>query len=93
MGWPAHNPELYGEMCERGIARWLEQEMEAYGYVGSSQELDAHLEMVAQVLYATKETRDAILTLAAEQIRAVEINHFASQIDAARDRVRDKGVG
>jgi len=81
MSWASHNPELYTELCNNGIAKKLFDLKtrkaftldEAQDYVAQLQDGNA----IEQLLY------EVLNDWATDEIRELMNNHFARQSDAA----------
>lgn len=92
MSWASHNPELYDEMCVKGVVnkllehriRKLVDEEDVLEYV---ENLAAGNNPVEQVIW------EVLRDWASDEIIDVEQNHFARQADRARDAAKDREWG
>lgn len=78
MSWASHNPELYDEMCVRGVVNHLQKLTDRQGFVLSR---DA-LAMVVDALMTDATWRAFALDRAWREIGAVEQEYFGDLTDA-----------
>ncbi len=87
MSWASHNPELYDEICERGIVRKVIKTVEQYHNDCPPEE---DVEMVVSSLCEEDGFREAFLSWANREVCDAEADYWASKVDAARDRMKDR---
>lgn len=79
MSWASHNPELYDELCEKGIARALDS-------VLGGEFTKEQIATITYLLYQEPKLQDALLAWASGPVAQAIANHWAAQVDAARER-------
>ena len=89
MSWASHNPELYQEICNKGITnkllslnKWNQPRNDEV--MTFLDELEAS--EIGRLVY------DVLLTWAHEQVVQAEANYWGCQMDAARDRAKYKDI-
>lgn len=85
MSWASHNPELYDEICERGIVNKIIRTVEQYANDCPPED---DVALIVSALYQEDTVRDALLSWANSSICDAEANHWARQVDQARDRMK-----
>ena len=81
MGWPAHDPELWDEICTNGIMEKLRQPSNIGGNRFDEEEVEEAL-IEAMECYAIKL---ALCDWASEEIADAESSHFADMVDDAME--------
>jgi len=87
MSFGSENPELWDEICKRGIISWIRGRLEKEGLVDDVD--DITLEAIVNALYEVPKTRDVLLALSNDEISAAEADHWGSKIDEAVTRHED----
>jgi len=91
MSWASHNPELYEEICVRGVVnrilksrfRTIMEESEVRDYVENLAEGTTPIDCIMW---------EVLMDWAATEIVDAECNYFASRADRARDAAKDQGL-
>ena len=84
MSWASHNPELYDDICMRGIHRYLYDALADYD-LNTISSLDL-LEVVVEVLYTDHKMAAALREWAHKRIIDAEASYWGHCVDAAMER-------
>ena len=89
MSWAAHNPELYDELCAKGIARKLAASYGLYGGEDDSNVEFTFLTLVEALHDEAPAVYDALLTWAEREVGAEVSEYWAGLIDVERVRRKE----
>ena len=85
MSWAAHNPELWDEICKKGIVRQIYLELREHGYdFDQTTEWEEALRAVVDVLYQSYDVAALLSSWADKAVGGEVLDHFASIGDAIR---------
>jgi hypothetical protein len=82
MSWAAHNPELYEQICKRGIAWKLQREIARNGF--DPRDAEEMMANIVEVLYET--FGNTLSGWASEEISESEGSYFGDLADAAKEQ-------
>jgi hypothetical protein len=80
MSFGAENPELWDEICKRGITSWIRGRLEKEGFDDVD---DVTIEAVVTALYEVPKTRDILLALSNDEVCASEQEYWGDRVDEA----------
>jgi hypothetical protein len=87
MSFGSENPELWTEICKRGIVNKLRSKLEANGFDDPD---EPTLEAVIEVLYDVPKIESPLMDWAHEAVCASEADHWGGKIDEAVLRFESK---
>lgn len=80
MSFGSENPELWDEICKRGIVSWIRGRLEREGFDDVD---DMTIEAVVAALYEVPKTRDILLDMAENEVCASEQGYWGDRVDEA----------
>ena len=85
MSWASHNPELWDEICKKGIGRQIYLELREHGYdFDQTTGWEEALHAIVDVLYESYDVKVLLSSWADKTVSEAMGDHFASIGDAIR---------